>query len=75
MRFVYLFFLAIFIPAVALFAFQNRETVTVAYLNQSLSCSLALLIGAVYLLGMLSGWTIVGFVRRSVRRVTARPKD
>jgi uncharacterized membrane protein YciS (DUF1049 family) len=75
MRFVYLFFLAIFIAAVALFAFQNRETVTVAYLNQSLSCSLALLIGAVYLLGMLSGWTIVGFVRRSVRRVTARPKD
>ena len=75
MRFVHLFFLAIFIAAVALFAFQNRETVTVAYLNQSLSCSLALLIGAVYLLGMLSGWTIVGFVRRSVRRVTARPKD
>jgi hypothetical protein len=28
---------------------------------------------AVYFLGMLSGWTVVSFVRRSLRRVQERP--
>jgi uncharacterized membrane protein YciS (DUF1049 family) len=74
-RFVYLFFLVVFVAAVALFAVQNYDTVTIAYLNRSISCSLALLVGIVYLLGMVSGWTIVGILRRSLRRVTARPKE
>jgi len=75
MRFVYLVFLLVFIAAVALFAVQNHDTVTVAYFDRSISCSLALLIGVVYLLGMVSGWTIVGILRRSLRRVTARPRE
>jgi Na+(H+)/acetate symporter ActP len=30
---------------------------------------------AVYFLGMLSGWTVVAFVRRSLRKVGEYPRD
>ena len=35
----------------------------------------ALVIVAVYFLGMLSGWTLVAFVRRSLRRIEERPSE
>jgi hypothetical protein len=35
----------------------------------------ALLAIAAYLLGMVSGWTVVAFVRRSLRRVSEQPRD
>jgi uncharacterized integral membrane protein len=70
MRLVYFIILLIVLAAVILFAVQNNETVTLQYLNQSVSCPLPLLIGIVYVLGMLSGWTVVGFLKRSIKRVT-----
>jgi uncharacterized integral membrane protein len=56
--------------AIGVFALQNRETVTLQYLDRSVSCPLALLIGTVYVVGMVSGWTVVGFMRHSLRRVS-----
>jgi uncharacterized integral membrane protein len=61
--------------AVAVFAVQNNEAVTLRYLDRSVSTSLPLLIAAVYVLGMVSGWTVVGFLKRSLRRVAERGKD
>jgi uncharacterized membrane protein YciS (DUF1049 family) len=75
MRFVYLFILLIVLAAVVIFAVQNNEAVTLHYLDRSVTSSLALLIAAVYLLGMVSGWTVVGILRRSLRRVTERRAD
>ena len=72
MRIVYLIILLIVLAAVIVFAVQNNEEITLRYLNQSLSSRLPVLIAVVYLLGMLTGWTFVGFLRRSVRRVTER---
>jgi len=37
-----------------------------------LTAPVALVIVAVYFLGMLSGWTVVAFIRRSLRRVGER---
>lgn len=74
MRIVYFLVLLILLGAIGIFALQNRETVTVLYLDRSISSPLALLIGIVYLAGMLSGWTVVGFMRRSLRRVSERPE-
>ena len=64
--------LLIILAAVVLFAVQNNETVTLYYLDRSLSSSLPFLIAVVYLLGMVSGWTVVGFLKRSIHRVTER---
>ena len=72
MRTFYFIILLIVCAAIALFAVQNNEAITVRYLDQSMSTTLPLLMLAVYLLGMVSGWTVVGFLNRSLRRVTQR---
>jgi uncharacterized membrane protein YciS (DUF1049 family) len=72
MRFVYFLLLVVFVAAVGTFAYQNRNDVAVDFLNRSVSCPLALLIGIVYVAGMLSGWSVVGMLRRSFERVTER---
>jgi lipopolysaccharide assembly protein A len=74
MRFVYFLILLIVVAAVVIFAMQNNQTVTLQYFDRSVSTTLPLLIAAVYLLGMVSGWTVVGFLKRSLRRVTERGK-
>jgi len=68
MRMLCLVFLIVFAAAVALFAVQNRQDVTLNFFDWGLTASVAAVIGAAYLLGMLSGWSIVGIVRRSFNR-------
>jgi uncharacterized membrane protein YciS (DUF1049 family) len=70
MRLLCLLFLVAFAGAVVLFAFQNQQHVTLTFLNYTAEVSVALLTGVVFSLGMLSGWTIVGMLRRSVNRLT-----
>jgi lipopolysaccharide assembly protein A len=72
MRAIYAILLLIFVAAVVVFALQNMEPVTIKYLDRSESFALSAVIGAVYVLGMLTGWTIVGIVKRSFQRVTER---
>jgi len=73
MRAFYAIVLLLFVAAVAVFAFQNQEAVPLRFLQQSIdNWPLALVIGVVYFLGMLSGWTVVGFLRRSWREVADR---
>ena len=72
MRIVYLLILVLVLAAVVVFAVQNGERVTLKYLDRDVSISLSVLIAVVYLLGMVSGWTVVGFLKRSLQRVTER---
>jgi len=62
-------FLLAFAGAVAAFAYFNRGEVEVRFLDWSVPTSLAALAGAAYVLGMLSGWAVVGVLRRSIERV------
>jgi lipopolysaccharide assembly protein A len=73
MRVAYFLILMLMLGAVGLFALQNREIITLKYLNWSLSCPVSLLVVIAYLLGMASGWTVLGVVRLSLRRVAAHP--
>jgi uncharacterized membrane protein YciS (DUF1049 family) len=75
MRVVYFLILLIFLAAVGVFALQNNEPITLQYLDRSVTTTLPLLIAAVYVLGMLSGWTVVGILKRSLQRVTERAKS
>jgi uncharacterized membrane protein YciS (DUF1049 family) len=75
MRVVYFLILVIVVAAIAIFAVQNNAPITLRYLDRSISTTIPLLIAAVYLLGMVSGWTVVGFLTRSLRRVTHRRAD
>ncbi len=70
MRFLYILILLVLAAAVTVFAVQNHEPVTLHYLDRELSwpVPLSLLIVAVYLLGMVSGGTVTGFLQRTWRR-------
>jgi uncharacterized integral membrane protein len=69
MRFIQAVVFLVFLGAVACFAVQNTQVVTVQFMKWSVSAPVALTILSVYLLGMLSGWTVVAFVGRSIRRI------
>jgi lipopolysaccharide assembly protein A len=72
MRFVYFLFLLLILAAIAVFVVQNNENVNLTYLQWSVTLPMAVVVGAAYVLGMLSGWTVVGFMKRSFEQVTAR---
>jgi uncharacterized integral membrane protein len=75
MRIIQAVLFLVFLGAVGLFAVQNTRSVSVDFLTWQLTAPVALVIVAVYFLGMLSGWTVVAFVRRSLRRVAERPRE
>ncbi len=64
-----------FFTTVGVFAVQNRDVVNLSFASWTLSAPVAIVIVAVYFLGMLSGWTVTAFVSRSVRRVIERPRS
>jgi uncharacterized integral membrane protein len=69
---IYSDILLLFLAAVLLFAAQDTQTVTVQFLGWGMPSPLALLVIGVYVLGMLSGATVVGLLSRLLRRVTRR---
>src|SRR5262245_44739787 len=69
MRFVYLLFLVALLAVIGIFAWQNREGVTVQFFDWRVAGPLSLIIAAVYILGMLSGSFLIGAMRRSYREV------
>ena len=74
MRTLYISVLVLIVAALVIFAYQNNESVTLQYFRHSIALPMSVLIAAVYVLGMLSGWTVVGFLRRSWRRAMERPQ-
>jgi uncharacterized integral membrane protein len=62
-----------FLGVVVLFGVQNTEVITVRFWTWTITGPIAVLALAAYFIGMLSGWTVVAFVRRSLRRVSERP--
>jgi uncharacterized integral membrane protein len=71
MRVFHTLVLLLILGAFGLFALQNHQVITLKYLNWSISCPFSLLVIVAYLLGMASGWTILGITRLSLRRATA----
>ena len=69
MRFLSFLFLLAFAAAIGIFAYQNNQELTVNLLDRKIDVTGPVLAGAVYALGMLTGWAVVGILRRSVGRV------
>lgn len=74
MRYIQAVILLVFLAAIGVFALQNRDVITVNFLTWNISEPVAFLTVVVYFLGMLSGWTVVAFVRGSLRRVREHPR-
>jgi lipopolysaccharide assembly protein A len=70
MRWVYLVLLVVIVTMIVVFFAQNRENETLKFFNQSITAPLYLFFVAVYLLGMWTGGTVVGFVKRAYQQAT-----
>jgi uncharacterized integral membrane protein len=68
-RFLQLLIFLAFLAVVGIFASQNTDVVTFHFLKWSVTGPVALLTILTYLVGMVSGWTVVSFAMRSVRRI------
>ena len=75
MRYLLGFLLLVFLGAIAIFALQNRQTVAVTFWNWEVKAPFAIVAAGVYLLGMVSGWNVIAFLRRSIRGVSAEPRQ
>ncbi len=74
MRYIQAVIFLAFLVTIGIFAVQNRNVITVNFLSWNLSQPVAIVTVAVYVLGMLSGWTVLSFARGSFRRITERPR-
>jgi lipopolysaccharide assembly protein A len=74
MRFLQAVLFLVLLGAVGVFAIQNTSLITVHFWTWDYSGPVALLTIIAYLLGMLSGWTVVSFVSRSLRKVAQQPR-
>jgi len=67
MRWVYLVLLLVIVTVIVVFIVQNHENETVTFFNRRITAPLSLYFVAVYFLGMWSGGTVVGFVKRAYK--------
>jgi uncharacterized integral membrane protein len=72
MRWVHLLLLLAIVTATVVFVVQNHEEQTVKFFNRSITAPLSLVFVAVYFLGMWSGGTVIGFVKRAYHHATER---
>jgi len=68
MRILYLFLIILLAGVTILFAVQNLQTITVSFLNWSVTLPIALVVIGAYALGMLSGGSVLAFLRWTLRR-------
>jgi len=67
MRWVHIVVIALFAAAIVVFVVQNRASVTMAFLGFSVHAPLAVLAAIVYLLGAVTGGSLLALLRRSMR--------
>ena len=75
MRIICLLILLAAAGAVAVFAWENQGQLTLHFFDHSLTYSIPAILGVTYLLGMISGWTVIGMLRRSFNRVIVPERE
>jgi lipopolysaccharide assembly protein A len=65
-RWFHFIVVVLFALATAVFAFQNLQTVTLAFLGFSIGAPLALFVVIIYVLGMVTGGSLFALIRRSI---------
>jgi lipopolysaccharide assembly protein A len=67
LRGIYLAIVVLILAATLIFALQNLQIVSVAFLASAISAPLALLIFVVYVLGAVTGGSLYALLRKSVQ--------
>lgn len=71
MRWVHVTLVVLFVAAMLVLIIQNREAVTMAFLGFSIRAPLALVAAGIYVLGAITGGSLLALLRRSIEG--ARP--
>jgi putative membrane protein len=67
LRWIYLAIVVLIAAATLIFALQNLQIVSVAFLSSAISAPLALVVFVVYVLGAVTGGGLYALLRRSVK--------
>ena len=70
MRVISLLFLILLVAFLVILAIENNRPSTITVFQWSWELPFPALVVALYVLGMLTGWALIGAVKRSWRRVT-----
>lgn len=73
MRIIYLIVLILLVGVTVLFALQNLQTITVSFFNWSVTLPIAVVVIGVYFLGMVSGGSVLAFLRWALKRSKKNP--
>ena len=68
MRIFYLVLLVLLVGITALFAVQNLQTITVTFFDWSVTLPIAIVVAGAYVLGMVSGGSVLAFLRWTLQR-------
>jgi uncharacterized integral membrane protein len=66
--------LFIFVVALVTFIIQNTHNVEIRFLGWKQDAPMAVVSLGLYFLGMLSGWAVLSFLRRSIRAIREQPR-
>ena len=72
MRWFYLAIFVLFVTATVIFAAQNFQVVSVSFLRANIQTPLAFLIGVIYMLGAVTGGSLLAVLRRSYEAARGR---
>ena len=72
MRYVYMALIAVFVAVIVLFKVQNLETVTVMLFGASITLRTSVLVLLIYVLGALTGGSLMALMRTWVHGATRR---
>lgn len=72
MRFLQGVLLLAILGVVVAFGLQTNELMTVELFGWASKAPISVIVAVAYALGMLTGWTVLAFVRKSIRVVTER---
>ena len=75
MRWIYLILLLAIVAVLVVFVVENKENQTVMFFNQAITAPLSVFFVAAYFLGMWSGGTVVGFLKRAYHHATDREEQ
>ena len=72
MRWLHMVVMCVFAAAVIIFAAQNLQIVTISFLGFSAEVRLAILAAGIYLLGALTGGSLLALLRQSIEGAQRR---
>lgn len=68
MRYIYIFLIVLMTLIFLIFMFQNFKSTTISFFSMSITLPLSFILLIIYILGMLTGGSVVGFIKVIIKK-------